>query len=58
MIVCSRAARWWDEQIKDRINTRQEVYKEFANGWEDLWDEYSRLHKNLKQVVFEKRLNI
>ena len=20
MIVCGRAARWWDEQIKDRIN--------------------------------------
>ena len=26
MIVCGRAARWWDEQIKDRINTRREVY--------------------------------
>ena len=22
MIVCGRAARWWDEQIKDKINTR------------------------------------
>ena len=22
MIVCGRAARWWDEQIKDRINAR------------------------------------
>ena len=21
MIVCGRAARWWDEQIKDKINT-------------------------------------
>ena len=25
MIVCGRAARWWDEQIKDRINARREV---------------------------------
>ena len=27
MIVCGRAARWWDEQIKYKINTRREVYK-------------------------------
>ena len=26
MIVCNRAARWWDEQIKDKMNTRREVY--------------------------------
>ena len=26
MIVCGRAARWWDEQIKDNINARWEVY--------------------------------
>ena len=25
MIVCGGAARWWDEQIKDRINARREV---------------------------------
>ena len=24
--MCGRAARWWDEQIKDKINTRHEVY--------------------------------
>ena len=24
--MCGRAARWWDEQIKDRINARREVY--------------------------------
>ena len=36
MIVCCRAARWWDEQIKDSINARWEVV---VNGREDLWDE-------------------
>ena len=24
MIVCGRAARWWDEQIKDKIKLTQE----------------------------------
>ena len=31
MIVCGRATRWWDEQIKDRINTRQVVHKKVVN---------------------------
>ena len=37
MMVCGRAARWWDEQIKDKINARQQVYKKVVNGREDLW---------------------
>ena len=45
MIVCGRAARWWDEQIKDRICIRWEVYKKVVNGWKDLLDEYCRLRK-------------
>ena len=43
MMVCGRAARWWDEQIKDRINARREVYRKVVNGRKDLWDEYCRL---------------
>ena len=58
MIVCGRAARWWDEQIKDRINARREVYRKVVNGREDLWDEYCRLRKEVKQLVIEKKLNI
>ena len=38
MIVCGRAARWWDnEKISLR---RREVYKKVIKGREDLWDEY------------------
>ena len=29
-----------------------------VNGREDLWDEYCRLRKELKQLVIEKKLNI
>ena len=45
MIVCRRAARWWDEQIKDKINARRVVYKKVVNGREDLWGEYCRCRK-------------
>ena len=58
MIVCGRSARWWDEQIKDKVNTRQKVYKKVVKGREDLWDEYCRQRKDEKQVVIEKKLNI
>ena len=53
-----RAARWWDEQIKDKINARRQVYKKVVNGREDLWGEYCRLQKEVKQLVIEKKLNI
>ena len=29
--------RWWDEQIKDKINARRQIYKKVVNGREDLW---------------------
>ena len=56
--VCGRAARWWDEQIKDKINARRQVYKKVVNGREDLWGEYCRLRKEVKQLVIEKKLNV
>ena len=55
MIVCGGAARWWDEQIKDNVNARRQVYKKVVNGREDLWGEYCRLRKEVKQLVFEKK---
>ena len=53
MIVC-----WWDEQINDRIDARREVYRKVVNDREDLWDEYCRLSKEVKQLVIEKKRNI
>ena len=34
------------------------VYKKVVNGREDLWDEYCRLRKEVKQLVIENKLNI
>ena len=47
-----------DDQIKDIINARREVYRKVVNGREDLWDEYCRLRKEVKHLVIEKKLNI
>ena len=56
--MCGRAARWWDEQIKDKINARRQIYRKVVNGREDLWGEYCRLRKEVKLLVIEKKLNI
>ena len=47
-----------DEQIKDKINARRQLYRRLLMGREDLWGEYCRLRKEVKQLVIEKKLNI
>ena len=55
MIVCGRAARWWD---KEKISLKREVYKKVIKGREDLWDQYCRLRREVKELVREKKLTI
>ena len=58
MIVCGRAARWWDKELKEKISLRREVYKKVIKGREDLWNEYCRLRREVKELVREKKLTI
>ena len=55
MIVC---ARWWDDEIRAKIEHRRQVYRLIVSGQEELWEEYYRLRKEVKQLVIEKKLNI
>ena len=34
--------------------TQDAVYRKVVNGREDLWDEYCRFRKEVKQLVIEK----
>ena len=58
MIVCGRAARWWDDEIRAKIEHRRQVYRLIVSGEEELWEGYYRLRKEVKQLVVEKKLNI
>ena len=58
MIVCGKAVNWWDNEIKNKIKFRRELYKEMINGREDLWDEYCRLRKEVKELVVAKKLKV
>ena len=37
---------------------RRDLYKKVISGREELWDEYCRLHIEVKELVREKKLNI
>ena len=50
-IVCGKSARWWDNEIKDKINRRHEVYTKVISGT-------CRLRKEVKEAVREKKLSI
>ena len=41
-----------------KINRRREVYKKVVSGRKELWDEYCRLRKEVKEAVREKKLSI
>ena len=57
MIVCGEQLGGGMSRSK-KINARRQVYKKVVNGREDLWGEYCRLWKEVKQLVIEKKLNI
>ena len=54
VIVCGKAARWWDEEIKDKIRLRRQVYKEIQSGREDKWGQYYNLRSEIKELVRKK----
>ena len=35
VIVCGKAVRWWDGEIKEKIRLRRRVYKEISSGREN-----------------------
>ena len=45
-------------KLRKKFSLRQELYKKVISGWEELWDEYCRLRKEVKELVREKKLNI
>ena len=54
MMVCGRAYKWWDNELKDKISLRREVYKVIRGRG----DEHCRLCKEVKELVREKKLTM
>ena len=54
LIVCGRATRWWDAEVKAKIEHRRDVYRKIAGGQNE---EYYMLRKEVKNLFIEKKLN-
>ena len=52
VIVCGRSVRWWDDEIKAKIEQRRQLYKRMVR------DEYNKLRREVKHLVMEKKLNV
>ena len=39
--MCGGSARAWDDEIKEWISLRQQLYEKVISGRDDLWDEYT-----------------
>ena len=53
VIVCGRSVRWWDDEIKAKIEQRRQLYKRMVRGQEGLWYEYNKLRREVKHLVME-----
>ena len=49
MIVCGRMARWWDA-VKAGIEHRRDVYRKIAGDQDELWEEYHKLRREVKNL--------
>ena len=56
-IVCGKSVNWWDDEVKDGISLRRELYKKMMHGQEDLWEDYCRARKEVKKLVRSKKIN-
>ena len=45
------------DEIKAKIEQRRQLYKRMVKGQEGLWDEYNKLHREVKHLVMEKKWN-
>ena len=36
LVVCGRSVRWWDDEIKEKIEQRRQLYKRMVRGQEGL----------------------
>ena len=55
--MCGKAARRWDDESKEKIRLRRQVYKKISSGREDKWGEYYKLWSEIKELARKKKLD-
>ena len=59
LIVCNRAVKWWDEEVKEAVRVWREAHARFISikttaGWE----EYTKNRKVVKSMVEKKKKGV
>ena len=57
LIICNRAVKWWEEEVKEAIRVRREACARYTSSKTTAgWEEYATATKKVKMMVEEKGL--
>ena len=56
LIICNRAVKWWDEEVKKATRVRREGYARYTSNKSTAgWEEYAMARKKLKEMVEKQK---
>ena len=56
---CGVSVKWWDDELKEGIGERREVFKQYlGEGSEESWEKYRAKRKQVKGLVKKKKKSI
>ena len=59
LIVCNRAVKWWDEEVKEAIRVRRKAHARYTSSKTTTgWEEYAMARKKVKEMVEKKKRGI
>ena len=59
LIICNRAVKWWDEEVKEAIKVRREIHARYSSSKTTAgWEEYAIARKKVREMVEKKKKGI
>ena len=59
LVVCNRAVKWWDEEVKEAVRRRREAHARCISSKTTVgWEEYTKARKEVKKMVEKKKEGI
>ena len=59
LILCNKAVKWWDEEVKEAIRVRRETHTKCLSSESTVgWEEYAEARKAVKKMVEKKKKGV
>ena len=56
LILCNKAVKWWDEEVKEAIRVRRETHTKCLSSESTVgWEEYAEARNAVKKMVEKKK---